>query len=64
MGAIFFLLIVAGLFTFGWKIAAKYGPGIQRRQRDRQIETAMRYGMYDAEAQMRVAQKLIDERNE
>lgn len=55
------------LVFFGTPIALffwferKYGNGIRQRQRDRQIETAMRLGLRDAEAQERIARKIRDE---
>ncbi|MFJ5234527.1 hypothetical protein ACIQBJ_32065 [Kitasatospora sp. NPDC088391] len=68
MGAIAFMTVflgIPGLIIWGLhKLATKYGPGIEARRRDREIETGIRYGMYDAEAAERIARKIRDERDE
>lgn len=48
----------------GWRIAAKYGPGIMARQRDQKIEVALRIRIRDAEAIERISAKILDECDE
>lgn len=57
------LLVVFGtpLVIGGW-LGLTRGRARQQRRRDQQIETHMRLGMRDAEAQERIARKLRDER--
>lgn len=44
-----------------WYILAKVAPKYHANKRDQQIETAMRMGMRDDEAQRRIARKIVDE---
>ena len=62
---IFQIAIWGGLiWGLGW-VALKidhWGKKNMRLKREREIEVAMRLGMADAEAQQRIAQRIIDER--
>ena len=62
-GFIVLLLIIATPFVIGMLIAKKQGgaAGIMAKRRDREIETAMRLGMRDAEAQERIGNKIRNE---
>lgn len=56
------LLVIIGLGVYGWhKFNTTVGARIAARQRDKQIETAIRLGMRDAEATDRIARRIIEE---
>jgi hypothetical protein len=60
--------IILAAMCYGIYRATKWfydtiAPSIWRRERDRRIETAMRYGMYDAEAAERIAKQIERESN-
>ena len=60
----FFYLVIffgggAALFFY---LVGKFGRRAALRQRERQIETAMRMGMVDGDLQTKVARRLINER--
>jgi hypothetical protein len=58
-----YLLIFFGVpaVLFFWA-CRRFGPGMARAKRDRQIETSMRLGLSDAEAYERIARQIRDER--
>lgn len=59
------LIAIVGLGVYGWhKFNTIVGTKIAIRQRDKQIETAMRLGMRDAEAADRLARKIAEERRD
>jgi hypothetical protein len=62
LGAIIVLLFIGGPVAIGAFVYYKYGARIEARKRDRQIETYMRLGARDAEAQQRIARQIIQER--
>lgn len=63
LGLFWIILFIGGPLLIGAYIAKKRGP-ILERQRDRQIETAMRLAVRDAEAQERIAQRIQSERQQ
>lgn len=62
LGLFWIVLFIGTPIAIGAYVAIKYGPRIEARKRDRQIETAMRLGMRDAGAQARIAQQIREER--
>lgn len=58
----FMLLAILLLVGWGaWYILARVAPKYHEKRRDQQIETAMRMGVRDQEAQRRIARKIVDE---
>ena len=55
-----FLSIFVGLGWLAWKVD-RHGIVRMRAKRDRDIETAMRIAMNDAEAQQRIGRKIMRE---
>lgn len=53
--------LIWALGWVAWKID-RWGLKNGRRKRDQEIEAAMRLGMTDAEAQQRVARRIMNER--
>lgn len=62
LGALYVLIFLGLMIGIPLYVARKYGPRIIAKKRDRQIEMAMRMGLRDAEAQQRIAGKIITER--
>lgn len=62
LGFFFILMFFAIVIAVCWFVLAKVAPRSNARSRDRKIETAMRLGLYDAEAQQRIADKIERER--
>lgn len=63
LGGLYFLILIV-VFGGGFLWACRrFGPGLARAKRDRQIETSMRLGLRDAEAYERIAQQIRDERH-
>lgn len=62
LGGLYLLILIGGFFALVWWFERKFGAKFRQKQRDNRIEAAMRYGMYDAEAQERIAKKLMEER--
>jgi hypothetical protein len=62
LGLFWLCLFIGTPIAIGWYVAVKHGPRIEAKKRDRQIETAMRLGLRDAEAQAQIAEKLRQER--
>ncbi|MCA1565812.1 MAG: hypothetical protein LC803_09280 [Acidobacteria bacterium] len=62
LGLFWIMLFMGGPIAVGAYVGIKYGPRIALRRREREIETAMRLGVLDAEIQERVARKIQDER--
>lgn len=56
-----FIGLVGGGVTL---LITKFSPAYMERKRDREIETAMRMGVRDAEAQQRIGQQIINERQQ
>ncbi|MFF6951842.1 hypothetical protein ACFZAD_24685 [Streptomyces iakyrus] len=53
-----FMLIVVGVAMF---VLTTVAPRVNARRRDQEIETAMRLGVRDAEAQARAARRIVNE---
>jgi len=62
LGALIVLVFIGTPIAIGAFVFYKYGPRIEARKRDRKIETYMRLGARDAEAQQRIARQMIQER--
>jgi predicted ABC-type sugar transport system permease subunit len=58
LGFIYLVIILAVIILFCWFILAKVAPGVNARKRDRDIETSMRLGVRDAQAQARAEEKI------
>lgn len=56
----FLLGFLTAMGWFAWKID-RWGKAAARAKRDRQIEAAMRIAMADADAQQRIARKILNE---
>jgi len=64
IGGILVILILAAIVGFAIFILTKVAPKVNGKRRDTQIETAMRLGVRDAQAQRRIAQKILDEQRQ
>lgn len=63
LGGIYILGFIGLVVVLIVVLEKKYGAKIRAKQRDREIETAMRLGMVDGEAQDRIARKIIEEKS-
>ncbi|MFC8008918.1 hypothetical protein [Streptomyces cinereoruber] len=58
-----YILVFLALFVGGVLWAChRFGPDMARNKRDREIETAMRIGLQDAETYDRIAAQIMRER--
>jgi hypothetical protein len=62
LGALIVLIILGTPVAIGAFVFYKFGPRIEAKKRDRQIETYMRLGVRDAEAQERIGRQIVQER--
>lgn len=61
-------LVVLAVLAFAaykaWKWWEKVANNIYRRERERKIETAIRFGLADAEAAERISRRIQEERGQ
>lgn len=62
LGGLYFLIFIGGAVALILWLERKYGAKIRQKKRDREIKTAMLFGLYDGEAQERIAREIIEER--